>query len=331
MHFNELERIHFIGNSNALFTLRAGVFVIARTAAGRAIECRVALALMKKLPPHSLLIILLFACCTARVVAQEPAPPAPPEREIPEPLAAWQDWATWDDAHRKCPTPFSDPQKHLCFWPSRAGLQVDKAGGRFDIAVTAFHETWVPLLGGRERWPVEVRVDGAPAPVVERGDGPAVKIAAGTHRIEGAYRWSEVPQRIAVPESIGILVLVIDGKPVELPVWDADGFLWLKRDAASSETDKDFLAVKIYSALEDGIPLWLRTEVELTVSGKSREEELGTILPEGWKLATVESPIPVAVDDTGRMKAQVRAGKWTVKADAFRFDNPKTVGYAATA
>ena len=36
---------------------------------------------------------------------------------------------------------------------------------------------------------------------------------------------------------------------------------------------------KVYAVLEDGIPLWLRTEVELIVSGKNREEEIGSILP----------------------------------------------------
>ncbi|HZJ16306.1 MAG TPA: hypothetical protein VFD27_14725, partial [Chthoniobacteraceae bacterium] len=30
----------------------------------------------------------------------------------------------------------------------------------------------------------------------------------------------------------------------------------------------------------------------------------------------------------GKMKAQVRAGKWTLRADAFRFDNPKQIRYA---
>jgi len=89
--------------------------------------------------------------------------------------------------------------------------------------------------------------------------------------------------------------------------------------------------VKLYAALEDGVPLWLRTEIEITVSGQSREEILGTILPAGWKLASVESTIPVAVDDAGRMKAQVRAGKWTVKTEAFRFDNPKEFRYPAGA
>ena len=277
----------------------------------------------------SLLCLFTLLVGAARLLPAQ-TPPAP-VRPLPAPLAPWADWATWDDAHRHCPTPSTDPAKHLCFWPSRAGLQVDKTGGRFDVAVTVFHETWVPLPGGRDLWPGEVRVNGTPVAVLERETGPGVRLAAGTHRIEGAYRWSEIPQRIAVPPAIGILVLLIDGRPVEGPAWDADGYLWLKRDGASSATDKDFLAVKVHSALEDGIPLWLRTEVELTVAGKSREEELGTILPEGWKLAAVQSPIPVAIDDTGRMKAQVRAGKWTVKADAFRFDNPKEVRYAPTA
>ena len=92
--------------------------------------------------------------------------------------------------------------------------------------------------------------------------------------------------------------------------------------------DKDFLSVKLFAELEDGIPLWLHTDVEVTVSGKSREDDLGAVLPEGWKLAAVESPIPVPVDDAGRMKAQVRAGKWTVSLSAFRFDNPKEFHYA---
>jgi hypothetical protein len=252
-------------------------------------------------------------------------------RAIPDSLKPWIGWATWDDEHRDCPTPSHDPKKHLCFWPSRLGLQVDRAGGRFELGVTVFHETWVPLPGGANTWPVEVTVNGTPVPVVEHDGRPAVRLAWGAHRLAGMYRWNEVPQRIPLPAEIGILLLMVEGRPVEAPAWDAEGSLWLKRDASSEEADKDFLSVKAYAALEDGIPLWLRTEIEVTVSGKSREEELGAVLPEGWKLASVESPIPVAVDDTGRMKAQVRAGKWSIRTDAFRFDNPKEFRYAAGA
>ncbi len=248
-------------------------------------------------------------------------------KQIPALLKPWEGWATWADETRSCPTPYSDASTHLCFWPSRFELQAEPSGGKFNLVVTVFNETWVALPGDREVWPLEVRANGAPVAVLEHAENPAVRLAAGTVKLEGVYHWRDVPQRLRVPLEIGLLTLVIDGKPVEAPVWDADGFLWLKRDGSAEEADKNFLAVKVYSALEDGIPLWLRTEIELTVSGKSREEDLGTILPEGWKLTAVDSQIPVAIDEAGRMKAQVRAGKWTVRVDAFRLDNPNEFGY----
>ena len=260
------------------------------------------------------------------------APAAAPDsktKSIPELLRAWEGWVTWGDGHLNCPTPYQDANKHLCFWPSRFALQVDRTGARFDFGLTVFHETWVPLPGGPDAWPLEIKANGAVVPVVEHGGAPSVRLLAGTYKLEGVYRWNEIPQRIPVPREIGILALNIEGKPVDAPAWDAQGLLWLKRDGSTEEADKDFLSAKMYAALEDGIPMWLRAEIEIIVSGKSREEALGTILPEGWKLSAVESPIPVAVDDAGRMKAQVRAGKWTIRVDAFRSDNPKQIRYAA--
>jgi hypothetical protein len=158
---------------------------------------------------------------------------APPDAKIPDPLKAWETWATWSDKHRQCPTPYSDAKKHLCFWPSRMGLEASSAGGKFDLAVTVFHETWVSLPGNRDVWPVDVKANGAPVPVLEHEGNPAVRLVAGAFRLEGAYRWGEVPQRIPIPREIGILALVIDGKPVDAPVWDAQGFLWLKRDGSA--------------------------------------------------------------------------------------------------
>ena len=252
-------------------------------------------------------------------------------KEIPGPLKPWETWATWDAKDRDCPTPYMDSKRRQPFWPSRLSLLVDRTAGRLDLGVTVFSETWIPLPGGKEVWPIEVKANGLLIPVLDRKGRPSVQLQTGTYRIEGNYRWNEIPQRISLPREIGILTLAIDGKAVESPVWDAQGFLWLKRDASTEETDKDFLSVKAYALVEDGIPLWLRTEVELIVSGKSREEEIGTILPAGWKLASVEGPIPVAVDDAGRMKAQVRAGKWTINVSAFRIDNPKEFRFAAGA
>jgi hypothetical protein len=248
-------------------------------------------------------------------------------KEIPAPLKIWEEWATWNDRHVACPTPYQDPNRPLCFWPSRLHLDLKQTGGRFDLVLTVFHGTWVPLPGGKEAWPMDVRSGTGAVPVVEHGGRPGLRLAPGTHRLSGGYRWNELPQRLAMPREIGMLALTLEGKTVEAPVWDAEGFLWLKR-TRSEQADKDFLGVKVYRVIEDGIPMSLRSEIELSVSGKSREIALGSILPAGWQLAMVDSPIPVAVDDQGKMKAQVHAGKWIVRADAFRLDHAAEVKYA---
>ncbi len=261
-------------------------------------------------------LLLLAACGVVLAV-----PSADPR--IPEPLRAWEGWALWGQDQRDCPRPFNDAAKPQCLWPARLALDVGPAGARFDFSVAVFDEAWVTLPGTGDQWPQNVRADGTAAPVVERHGRPAIKLPAGTHRIEGDFAWKKIPQKLALPASVGMVALALEGKPVENPLWDASGHLWLERNSSTGETDKDFLSVKLFAALEDGIPLWLRGEVELIVAGKSREEALGGVLPAGWKLASLESPVPVAVDEDGRMKAQVRPGKWTVRFSAFRIDNPK--------
>ena len=108
------------------------------------------------------------------------AAPQPPVsvKEIPAALKPWEAWATWGEEHRLCPTPYSDAAKHLCFWPSRLNLQAAGGGGKFDLTVTVFHETWVPLPGNADVWPLDVRANGAPVAVLEREGNPAVRLFA---------------------------------------------------------------------------------------------------------------------------------------------------------
>lgn len=250
---------------------------------------------------------------------------------VPEPLKPWVDWVLWNEDSRQSPSPFNDPSKALSSWPTRLEFRADATSGSFDLGVTVYSTSWIALPGGIDAWPLNVKANGTSAPVVERENSPSVRLRPGTYRIEGTYQWHEIPQRVAIPKTIGVLSLFVDGKTVESPTWDASGELWLKRRSAAEETDRDFLGVKIFSLLEDGIPVWLRSEIELSVSGKSREEQIGTILPEGWQLASVASEIPVAVDAEGNLKAQIRAGRWTVRVSAFRADNPSEIAFAASA
>ncbi|MDD2709417.1 MAG: hypothetical protein PHV34_15635 [Verrucomicrobiae bacterium] len=243
------------------------------------------------------------------------------QQKIPDPLRTWEDWAVWDEPHYRCPTAFNAADRFFCCCPSDLSLQTNAKDGRFSLGVTVFHKTWFALPGDTDLWPLNVQANGKPIAVIERSGRPSVLLSAGTHRLTGDYRWAEMPQKIRAPAECGMVSLTVEGKPSSFPSWDAEGFLWLKRHR-TEEGDKDFLGVQVYRMIEDGIPMWLHTVVELSVSGKSREVELGNALPEGWSLSSVESPIPVAVDEQGMAKAQVRAGKWLVQLRAFRTMHP---------
>jgi hypothetical protein len=54
-------------------------------------------------------------------------------------------------------------------------------------------------------------------------------------------------------------------------------------------------------------------------------------LPQNWQLANIESPIPVAIDEKGFLKAQLRAGRWTIGLRAFQTSDTKEVSFAPDA
>ena len=135
---------------------------------------------MKPSFPRSIRLASLFASAALPLLLAAAAPSDAKTRSLPDLLKAWQGWATWDDVTRDCPSPYRDGSKHICLWPSRLNLQVDRSGARFDLGVTVYAETWVPLPGGKDAWPLEVKANGAVQPVVEHGGVPAVQLVAGT-------------------------------------------------------------------------------------------------------------------------------------------------------
>lgn len=268
----------------------------------------------------------------AALLAVQTSPAQTTARDrLPPPLAPWEAWAAWGtEAQRESPAPFNKPDQPLTFWPSALTLSATAGGVDFRQSVTVYSPSWVPLPGAEKFWPSSVTAGGKPVPVLRLDGRPCVRLAPGSQEIAGRIEWKAMPQNIVLPRETGIVSLTVDGQPVADPLWDANGRLWLKRDASPEEAaGPDSLAPSLYAVLEDGIPLRLRVRLELVVSGKSREEQLGVILPEGWKISSVQSPIPVAVDESGRAKAQVRAGRWNVDVSAFRLDDVRELRFAS--
>lgn len=277
--------------------------------------------------PACSIFFVLFAFCFRTFGASNPVING---KQIPDPLKSWQDWVTWNDVHKICPPLFNDSGSHLCFWPGRLNLDFNRNAGRFELHLKVYHSTWITLPGNKDLWPLEVTANGSAIAVIERIEKPSIRLEAGDYQITGSFRYDNIPQNVLIPTDVGVVSLSIEGRTMESPVWDNNGVLWLKR-AKSEETNKDFLDVKVYRVIEDGIPMWLRTEMELSVAGKSREEALGSVIPEGWKLSRIESLLPASVDDQGRIKVQVRSGKWFIHLDSFRLDHAAKIQYPAEA
>ena len=248
------------------------------------------------------------------------------EPVVPQALEPWKGWVVHDVANLGCPSPYNDARERLAVWPSALSLDLKDSEGRWTLRLEAFGRSWLPLPGSAETWPVSVTLDGEPVAVVPHDGVPSIRVKPGRHLVSGGFRWSRLPERLAIPNTIGIVELVRSGAAVGLPERDADGWLWLER-SRSAEEEQDQLAVHVSRVLEDGLPIWLRTEIELSVSGRSREEVIGQILPAGWQLAAVDGPIPVAVDDAGQLRAQVRPGSWRIRIDAFRTDDLSQLAY----
>ena len=266
--------------------------------------------------------ILLLARTVGVAGAQAPA-------WVPESLQPWIPWVLYGQEAQLTPARWDDPAQRRSVWPGRLSLEVNADGARFALEVRVFAESWLALPGDEGLWPQAVTTDGRPHPVLLRGNRPAVRLAPGQWRLEGSFRWREVPLRMAIPPDIGLLDLTLEGQRVLYPAWDVEGWLWFRRPpvAVEPQEQQDFLTADWFGVFEDGHPQWLRVELQLSVAGRPREELVGTVLPEGWQLAHVQSRIPVLVDEQGRLRAQVRPGQWQVLLDAFRIGDVREIRF----
>jgi hypothetical protein len=258
---------------------------------------------------HARTPLLVFSSIlTAALAAAAPLK----REEVPAPLQPWISWVLRGSEAETCPF-FQGQDGRRCAWPGALKLTLDKAGGRFEQPWRLDAEDWVPLPGGTEHWPQDVRVDGAPAVVVERGGVPNLRLKAGSHSLAGAFRWPRAPEQLDVPAEVGLLALTVDGKPAPFPLRDQAGRLWLQSQTrGAAPREESHLEVTVHRRLVDEIPLQLVTRLQLKVSGANRELALGRPLPEGFAPMSLVSPLPARLDPDGRLRVQLRAGTWEV-------------------
>ena len=245
-------------------------------------------------------------------------------KDVPTPLKTWVPWALHGAEEQICPRLTGDAEGRACAWPARLSLEVNARGGRFRLEVELFARNAVQLPGDAEHWPLDVRDARGPVPVVAEGGRPEVLLGPGAHVLTGSFAWDSVPAALGIPEAAALVVLQLDGKRVAHPELDESGRLFLRRpERAPGEAER--VDVQVQRRLADGVPFLLTTRVVLDVSGKAREVLLGRALPDGFTPLRLDSPLAARLEPDGRLRVQVRPGKWVLTLVARREAPVQTV------
>ncbi len=255
-----------------------------------------------------------------------PVAAAPLQREaVPEPLRPWVDWVLRGHEAETCPFLHASGTRH-CVWPARLELDLGGSGGSFaqELWVGAESDVWLP--GGAAEpaaWPEDVRLDGSPAPVLDVRGRPGLRVARGLHRVRGRLVWKALPPVLLIPPETGITLLRLDGEPVPFPKRDSAGRLWLRETepGAQASAAENRVEVDVHRRVVDEVPLRLETVVTLRVSGTAREEQLGRVLPDGFVPTRLAGPLPARLEPDGRLRLQVRPGRFELRVDA-RHEGP---------
>jgi len=243
---------------------------------------------------------------------------APTDASIPPALRDWRPWVTKDLDYRACPflanSAPAAPDDFICAWPGRLTLSSNADGATFAIHWRVEAPSWVSLPGDEEHWPQQVTINGQRQPILLQGALPKLWLAAGSYEVTGRIPWREQPQTLAVPQSIGLVALNVDGKPVS-PVRRDGNQITLGRVAAAAP-EADSLDLRVYRKLADGVPAYLSTRIVISVSGQAREEVIGPVLPEGYAALALSSAWPSRMDNEGRLHVQVQPGRDTLTLEA---------------
>lgn len=239
---------------------------------------------------------------------------APLDRnDLPNALKDWVHWALQGKRGQLCPVQHNDGNERHCVWPSRLEIRAGAGGASFRFEVAVFGEpARVELPGEPGYWPQDLKAGGKPLAAVEVDGRPQALLAPGRHLIEGQIPWRAMPQDLLLPQGIGALQLQLDGQTLPR-VPNGDGRVWLRHDPQQQEKSADGASLRTVRLLDDQIPLRLTTHFELTVAGKPREIVLPLALLPGWIAESVESPLPVRLQDDGRLIVQARPGRWTLQ------------------
>jgi hypothetical protein len=258
---------------------------------------------------HLALRLFAFALLVAVPVARAQPAPAKQDDAIPPQLRPWVPWVLENAGDARCS---SVEDTHLCVWPGSLSLEVVGNAASFSMRVAVERDLPVALPGSTDQWPIDVAVDGAPAPVREPAGVPTVDLKRGSHTISGRFLFAEAPSTLRVPPAVGALSLQRNGAPIAHPRREPDGLLWIEQ----GNTDEDGaqrLELSVHRRIEDAVPLRVITRIALRAAGTSRELAFDDVLVDGTRPIELRADLPTQLSPHGALRMQVQGGSYQVE------------------
>ncbi|MDO9041689.1 MAG: hypothetical protein Q7U64_04995 [Desulfocapsaceae bacterium] len=235
--------------------------------------------------------------------------------KIPLPLTPWVEWVLHGhEAELLCPPSFNDSSALHCDWPSQLELDVTESAGKFRQQWLVLDERWLQLPGDTEHWPMDVKVNGQAALVMNREGVPKIRMKSGACEITGRFQWSALPEYLTIPPHTGLVSLAVNKRPIDFPNLDPNSRLWLQSSRTQTEKIENSLNVQTFRLLEDTIPALITTLLTLDIGGAAREVVLGPAFAAGQTIPlALTGDLPARLEPDGRIRVQVRPGQWTLK------------------
>lgn len=250
------------------------------------------------------------------------------QSSAPESLQEWVPWVLKDQKGLQCPNinlgNYADQNNRICAWPGELKVDVQSESGTFSASWTVLEQSWIPLPGSDKNWPQSIKVNGKPIAVISHNNQPSMQLEAGSYNVQGEFEWQSTPEILLLPKVYPNIALSVESNTIDFPKRQ-ERQLWLK-EFSDSEAEEDSVTLYINRKVTDGSFIKLETKIELDVSGKLREEKLGFVLPEGFRLSGMRGALPAFLDASGVLHANLAPGNWELTLFAYAL--PTTVNWS---
>jgi len=231
-------------------------------------------------------------------------------QSIPNVLQPWSDWVLHGETHIGCLRAFNDGSQRVCTFFGPLNLEVNDQGGNFRQQVRTFHETMVPLPNFDGGWPQSFRVNNRDYPIANHGGSPYVVLREGSYDLRGSMSWPSLPHTLTISPHTPFVSLTLNGSRIDFPSRKEAGKIWLS-EPKQDESEEDKVFCQVFRLWEDGVPIQLTTQIQVSVSGKVRNWEIPLPIPQAFHVTSIQSNLPYQLKSS-QLNLQIRPGDWTV-------------------